>query len=597
MATNRPPDTLAGTPPTVSERRWGSTTVPVIVTKADPVSGSAGASMVTTGASVSTVTATPADEPAFPAASVARATSVESPSGSVTDAVNAPFATAAATPFTVTPLRCGSAAVPATVTREAASCAFGAGAVIATAGACVSRPTLKGAESAAWPSASVAWATRTLSPSTRGTAAATKRPADTIAGTPFTVTPARCGSVAVPGTASVVSLVSAGRPAVSSATAGGSVSSVTTTAGDRNVRADASTASATRRLSPSTSGTLEAEKLAPESVAATPPTRTPARFGTSATPVTVAVALPVSVPGAGDVIRTSGAPTSSETEIPADRPERPARSRAVATSVEEPGGIGTVAVKRFPETDAATPLTVMSTRFASTNVPVTEIGDAPKTVPGAGLSIATEGAAESTTNADTAVVLAQAFDATTVTVARPSGPKSTPLASNVPPETDAGTPFTVTVDADPHVPATGPVREATIEPFAGVWIATVGAPVQRERRRLAVRPAAFEASARTSSVALASTVTSKVPSSATGVRTPLTSRNVIAVSGSRALPRTRTAVSDTAASSTGSTSSTTGGVSSTARVATDASRTRTESAKSDPISRLPPATVAEALGA
>ncbi len=81
------------------------------------------------------------------------------------------------------------------------------------------------------------------------------------------------------------------------------------------------------------------------------------------------------------------------------------------------------------------------------------------------------------------------------------------------------------------------------------------------------------------------------------MRTPLTSSDVIAVSGSRTLPRTRTAPRETAASSTGSTRSTTGGVSSTVRVATDASRTRTESAKRDPMRRLPPATVAEAPGA
>ena len=197
-ATKRPPDTLAGTPPTVTERRCGSTTVPVTVTNGEPVTGSAGTSIETTGASVSTVTKTPADDPALPAVSVARATSVVSPSGSVTDAVNAPCATAAATPFTVTPARCGSAAVPTTITVEAASGAFGAGLVIVTVGACVSRATVKGAESAAWARASVARATMTLSPSASGTAAATKWPAETIAGTPFTVTPARCGSVAVP---------------------------------------------------------------------------------------------------------------------------------------------------------------------------------------------------------------------------------------------------------------------------------------------------------------------------------------------------------------------------------------------------------------
>ncbi len=58
VATKRPPETLAGTPSTVSARRCGSTTVPVTVTNGEPVSGSAGASIETTGASVSTVTAT-----------------------------------------------------------------------------------------------------------------------------------------------------------------------------------------------------------------------------------------------------------------------------------------------------------------------------------------------------------------------------------------------------------------------------------------------------------------------------------------------------------------------------------------------------------
>ena len=52
------------------------TTVPVTVTKAEPVSGSAGASIETTGASVSTVTPTADEAPAFPAASVATASTV-----------------------------------------------------------------------------------------------------------------------------------------------------------------------------------------------------------------------------------------------------------------------------------------------------------------------------------------------------------------------------------------------------------------------------------------------------------------------------------------------------------------------------------------
>ena len=311
---------------------------------------------------------------------------------------------------------------------------------------------------------------------------------------------------------------------------------------------------------PRTRGTPATVKLVPESVAARPATLTPARPGTSATPRDGRPSrFAVSVPDAGLVILTFGEP---RVERDGDR-RRPARAAGDGPAPRRrasrsPAGSGRVAVKRLPVIVATTPFTVMSTRFASTNVPVTEIGDdAEDRARRRAVDRDGPAAIVSTTKAETAVELRAGVRRDDRDRRESVGTEVDAVRRNAPPETDGRHAV--------HRDRRGATRTsrrrspcATRRPSR-----SRAAGSRRSARRCrgtaggstSGRPRS-STSARTSLVAVASTVTSKDAVGRDGRgrrRSP--SRDDTAVSGSRAVPRTRTAASETAASSTGSTRS------------------------------------------
>ena len=148
-------------------------------------------STVTTGGVVSTVTVTAA-EAEFPRVSVATAVSTLAPSVRGASAEKAPPETAAATPLTATPVRCGSDAVPVTSVEAPAMSSPSAGEVMVTVGGSVSRVTVV-ATVVARPTPSRADHVRALAPSASAIAwpvngRVAPSGAPRVAGTPLTLT-------------------------------------------------------------------------------------------------------------------------------------------------------------------------------------------------------------------------------------------------------------------------------------------------------------------------------------------------------------------------------------------------------------------------
>ena len=233
-------------------------------------------------------------------------------------------------------------------------------------------------------------------------------------------------------------------------------------------------------------------------------------------------------------------------------------------------------------------------------MPLTAIGVAPNSAPGAGLSMATVGARVSRSSTGVAVAEPPQLLATRARGTRPSwAPRSKAVKWKEPsPGTTAARPLTVTWLAVPETPARSTVRLPTSEPGAGAVSATTGGTMDtRTSTRVALpAPSVATTSTRPGSAVARLAVVTKAPSASGVTATPLTVSST-EPSPSATDPVTGIAQTSTSCPSTGAVTVSAGGSSSITRRIRAPPDSVTRFASTPPITRAWPESCTSAAGA